>query len=1209
MILRFKNVDAWRQAILLGVVPSEALGSRSEYWNYGGAGRIAEIDDAFFSNGLASTPGPGLSREAKGAVRSGESPIPGVKILQSRPTTKSLPIDGLWNLFAPIAIAKEANFSVGKPWLVRFSEPGVAESFIRELLRLGDHGTLKHSSSNDGYWIWASSLPYLTWLGLVDKTGVDIFGESGMGLWIPVGFTHPLEGISAIKMPLAVGQNPQGGQGRNVVDWRVLSRSSARDWVESTLSPTLFGSLLGDIQWQFSEIRDRGHSGAKSSLEVPIWSFPIGFRSDESSHGPSDLWVIDQQNLEGFRSWLAKATPDLRESFRYGVLGDNGPVILARMRELPPSPGGGPPGFSLIHQRATPGLYLPPRLRLFPDPGPEITRKLFGLSPEKIVWLFPEGEKGFVPNTAPRSVLGPIENLARFFIENEAEALKAWAKNIEFAWENIPIVDDSPQVGFAGQAPEAVQGEKLGSIQPILDTGLKKKGRPARKNPAVASPTPEPSGEIGDSVPKPPQTNSPEPVTDSVSASVPDTVPAANLPRLQASETLVNAFELAEGPWDSEAREALWVQLAQAWKGEGKRDWAALAFIHDLWKESGDWSNGIPQPFGLVENDGTDGNPGHLERWHESLSRRVGKPIRPQIEEMVRNWPGEKAGNELQNWFLTALVLNAINQKESQLGLTAFQAVHDILLRDCPETPVRLQWLAWLALGRIFGNPVAVLGGGERLLVRVLEEGIRPAMEWPKPLVTKSMTDQAGRGTGSGLHQAFNGVMDWFASFGFTPDSCRTMAIAQWTFAYGFARIGDGEKARELGEIAQKHLSRETLGELLSRAYAYRVSQAILGTQASGPLESPWLREAASLGKWTTFALDYLRETSRILEPHQAVRAFPAGDPLSRVLDPLGHQVVLGRICRESAPTDPGQPDAESRWSAILDRILLIPSADAAPLLDGAGRYLLAIAKPGAVSMRMGARILAGGVFFQKNDPDILEWMTKYLCRPPLVGAWIGGKSPGMDKGFFQFITRQVPLLLQLGERGMVEAMIAALNQGVSGLESCETKKHARFLLDCAEIGILDTDDQNRADSKMLALESQILSEVQALKHFNQQRNEPWQALCHKIVAYIQALPLARGASYREKLATIPRWVQPIRDHFATAPKARETVKRLCYQRHQVEWIEALVLAISEASPLRVPEWVINDEKLIRSRIRKDLACLEKINPMSMTYSPGNPQT
>jgi hypothetical protein len=57
-----------------------------------------------------------------------------------------------------------------------------------------------------------------------------------------------------------------------------------------------------------------------------------------------------------------------------------------------------------------------------------------------------------------------------------------------------------------------------------------------------------------------------------------------------------------------------------------------------------------------------------------------------------------------------------------------------------------------------------------------------------------------------------------------------------------------------------------------------------------------------------------------------------------------------------------------------------------------------------------------------------------------------------------------------------------------------------------------------------------------------------------------------------------------------------------------VEWIEALVLAISEASPVRVPEWVIADEKLVRVRIRKDLARLEKLSTLPMNQFPENPK-
>jgi len=1172
MILRFKNVEAWRQAILGGIFSSEALGAPSVMWNYGATGKIAEIEDSFI------------------VLKSSEIQVSGVNLLSNPPTSKAVSLDGLWKLFGPIP-SGTARFSIGKAYLIRFSRQADAEPFCLELFRLGDHGVLRHLAVEGSYWMWASSLPHLTWLGLVDKSGVDVFEETSPGLWIPVGTRHPLEGIVKNTLGILLKSEFKAGQSQPAGDWRIFFQSSTRDHTEIILSAEQFTPLFEDIDWRIP----KAISHEAASAIWPRWNIPIGLRLDESFVGTPDLWVVDPGKLDALREWLARATPDLRESFRYGVLegdhGKTGSILLLRIRELPPSPGGEPPGFSLLHKRSNPGLYLPSRSRIYPDPGPEMTRKLLGLSPERMVWLVPDENKGFVPHFAARSVFGPLENLVRFLIEREAQALKSWANRIEFSWENVPLLEETPvtDLSLPGAGPDPA--EQSGSIQKPSQVEPKKKGRPSKKIENSTSTKSEKDAVSAET----------SPVVSSIVSNPP--LHSATLPKAEPSEGLVEAFESAEGAWDSQIREALWPQLALAWITEGKTEWSALAFIHDHWKDEGDWASGLPFSFGVESQDAHDSGLRYLKLWHESLARQIGKMSHPPLGELFRDWLGEKVGPEQKNWFLTGLAMARNPENDSNLGLSTFQAIHDILLRDCTDASVRLQWFAWLSLARIFGNSTAALGGGERLLVRVLEEGIRPATEWPRPLVAKSKQDSSGRGTGTGLHQAYKGVMDWLASQGIATDTCQTLSIAQWTFAYGFARIGEGEKARELGEAAQKNLAREPLGALLSRAYAHRVSQAIMGTQASGPLESPWLREAASFGKWTTFALDYIRETSRILEPHQAVRAFPAGDPLSRVLDPLGHPGALGRLCRESAPATPGQADAQSRWTAILDRILILPAADAVPLLEGAQEYLLAVAKPGAISMRMGARILAGGVFYQKSNLAILEWMTRWLGSPPVIGNWLGGKSPGMDKGFFQFITRQTPLLLQLGERGMVEAILGALNQGVSGLESCETKNHARFLLDCAGNCLMEGPGQN-----LESLETRILDEVQGLQHFNQQRNEPWQALCHKVVAYIQALASAEGQVFREKLVSIPRWIQPIRDHFATAPKPRETTQRLCYQRHQVEWIEALVLAISEASPVRVPEWVIADEKLVRVRIRKDLAGLEKLSTLPMNQFPENPK-
>lgn len=1114
MIFRFKNAIAWRRAIEQGTIPIESLGQTSPTWTGGSTGKTVVIDDRFFDQTIDT------------------KTIPGMTLLPTIPSAKPKQLEGLWNLFGPEKSIESKPFLPSTNWLVRFHKTAVAAPVIDELLKLGNHGSLRHLPLEGSYWIWASTFSHLTWLKLQALATVDLFHEAHAGFWIPFGTIHPLEGI--LTPPSQTGT------------WRILDQQNQT----TTLNFREFTPLLGDIKWALPD----PVTFEPSVLHMPEWTIPLTLRSDVANTSRPDLWVIEDHDKAPFRDWLTQANGDIRESFRYGVLAKPGPLLLLRIREIPANSAGDPPGRAFFHQRATPGLYLPQKSRLFPDPGPEITRRLFGLDLDRLVWLTLKEDTSFHTRQAPRAALKSLDTFVRFVIESEAEQLKTWAKSVEFSWENPPQVEED--FPMASDAPLSLPSA------PENAPATKKKRKQSEKRAVLTKPTLEPEPVI---------LQNPVPLTRKT---------ASNIVGPNASEQVVLEFETAQGPWDSPQRESLWPQLKAAWQAEGQIPWTALTHLHELWKQHEFWKQ---------QTEVTTQTGALLLEWHTSLARKIGRPEQPDLLALTTDWPIKNPGPDHQNWFLTGLILEVSSQKTAGTSneFRAFQTIHDTLCHDCLDAPIRLLWFGWLALESIFDNPTATLAGGEKLLVKVLEGGIRPSVEWPLPLVAKSHHDQTG--TNQGLSNALEGVMAWLTSQGMTHDSCRTLAIIQWTFAFGFARLGEGKRARQLGELAQTNLATEPLGGLLSRAYSHRVNQALQGTNASGPLESPWLREAAALGKWTTFALDYLRETSRILEPHQSVRAFPAGDPLQRLLDPLGHPGALGRTCRDAAPSSPNQPDAESRWAAILDRILILPTADACHLLEGARQFLQSRPNPGSISLRIGARVLAAEVFFQNQNPPFLDWMIRQLIRPGAIGLWLGGKTPGMDKGYFQFTTRQIPLLFQLGARGLASTLLEALCTGMDSMPPTESTLHARFLLDCQRVRLA-------ADPVQLleSVESKITQEMQNIQLFNQQRNEPWQALCQKVVAYIQALASVPETQFRQKLVSIPHWILPIRDYFATAPKLRETAQRLCYQRHQIEWIEALVLAITETAPVRISEWIISDEKILRTRIRGDLARIEK---------------
>jgi hypothetical protein len=99
-----------------------------------------------------------------------------------------------------------------------------------------------------------------------------------------------------------------------------------------------------------------------------------------------------------------------------------------------------------------------------------------------------------------------------------------------------------------------------------------------------------------------------------------------------------------------------------------------------------------------------------------------------------------------------------------------------------------------------------------------------------------------------------------------------TFAYADLMFAFGLARSGAAEPAATLLQTA-----REALGQVypvaacLLEAFAYRIGQALQGQPHQGPLPTQVLDRTARLGLAEQYAVDRLRQSSRIVEPDQKI--------------------------------------------------------------------------------------------------------------------------------------------------------------------------------------------------------------------------------------------------------------------------------------------------------------------------------------------------
>src|SRR5262249_37321894 len=102
-----------------------------------------------------------------------------------------------------------------------------------------------------------------------------------------------------------------------------------------------------------------------------------------------------------------------------------------------------------------------------------------------------------------------------------------------------------------------------------------------------------------------------------------------------------------------------------------------------------------------------------------------------------------------------------------------------------------------------------------------------------------------------------------------------TKAYADLIFAFGLARMGEDSESRKLQQAAEKVLDvKDPVHAFLWQAYSYRIDQGIQRKPHGGPLPTELLERLERLETRPRYAIDRLRQHSRVLDPHEHVDVF-----------------------------------------------------------------------------------------------------------------------------------------------------------------------------------------------------------------------------------------------------------------------------------------------------------------------------------------------
>jgi hypothetical protein len=117
---------------------------------------------------------------------------------------------------------------------------------------------------------------------------------------------------------------------------------------------------------------------------------------------------------------------------------------------------------------------------------------------------------------------------------------------------------------------------------------------------------------------------------------------------------------------------------------------------------------------------------------------------------------------------------------------------------------------------------------------------------------------------------------DWLKDApGATSPTAQTPAYVDLIFAFGLARLGEGDAARDLLARARLVLGdKDEAHRLLCGVFEYRVRQALDGKPHTGPLPDDQLEYLERMDRLLRYVVDRLRKHSWILEPDQRINPY-----------------------------------------------------------------------------------------------------------------------------------------------------------------------------------------------------------------------------------------------------------------------------------------------------------------------------------------------
>jgi hypothetical protein len=383
-----------------------------------------------------------------------------------------------------------------------------------------------------------------------------------------------------------------------------------------------------------------------------------------------------------------------------------------------------------------------------------------------------------------------------------------------------------------------------------------------------------------------------------------------------------------------------------------------------------------------------------------------------------------------------------------------------------------------------------------------------------------------------------------------------TDAYVSLMFAFGLARLGEADTARELLNRAAHALTgKDEVHTFLLEAFRFRITAAIDGRPHAGPLPPELLAATRQMRPLFNYVIDKLRRYSRVLEPDEEIepyrrhlaRASSLAEQIAELPDIRDRNQIVTRVQEMLKATPERRDGLELRARVLKAALEAAPRADeefAKEMLEAGRKVYAALREPQDTNqVAERATFLEKALLLAAHFGRVGDAQAVVDCFERLLQ-----ERQGVD---FSWVIERIAWrcfggLRKLGMREQIDRLLprmAALVLGDDKLESLGPAKLRALVVIAGEWYLLE---RNAQAEKVLEQARQVLL-VGSLW-----LPEHGSLAC----AYACAIGHAPVTIAQERLEEIFTRMHGIKDHYTTSSY---------FSLSQLRLVEAVVLSVVES--------------------------------------------